>query len=104
MAAVESALEATAAAAAAPGCSGCSSGGGSGGGGSGGGSSTEQQTQGQAQHGGGPAPTMARDRHRPPANGDTPAHQAQPMREREGWRQAPGKTNRLLKDPSGRKN
>ena len=73
MAAVEAALEATAAAAAAPGCSGCSGGGG---GGSGGGSSTEQQTQGQAQHGGGPAPTMARDRHRPPANGDTAAHQA----------------------------
>ena len=72
MAEVEAALEAIAAAAAAPGCSGCSSDGGC----SGGGSSTEHQTQGQAQHGGGPAPTMARDRHRPPTNGDTPAHQA----------------------------
>ena len=102
---------AAAAAAAAPGCSGCSSsrgtgGGGSGGsgGGGGGGSSTEHQTQGQAQRGGGPAPTLARNRHRPPANGNTPAYQAWPMTERDGWRQAPGKTNRLLKDPSGRKN
>ena len=112
---VEAALEAVAAAAAAavaPGCFGCSSssgsgggdGGGGGGGGSSGGSSTEHQTQGQAQRGGGPAPTLARDRHRPPANGNIPSHQAWPMRERDGWRQAPGKTNRLLKDPSGRKN
>lgn len=109
VAAVAAALEAVAAAAAAaPGCSSCSSGvgGGDGGGGSSSssGSSTEHQTQGQAQRGGGPAPTLARERHRPLANGNTPAHHAWPMRERNGWRQAPGKTNRLLKDTSGRKN
>lgn len=91
-----------AALAAAPGCSGCSGGGGEGS--SGGGSSSEHQTQGQAQLRGGPAPTLARDRHRPPANGNPSAHWARPMRAKDGRRQAPGKTNRLLKDPSGRKN
>jgi hypothetical protein len=105
-----------AAAAAAPGCSGCSSssgggGGGGGGGGDGGGgggsggssSSSEHQTQGQAQRREGPAPTLARDRLHPLTNRNTPTHHTGPMTEKGGRRQAPGKTNRLLKDPSGRK-